>query len=82
MVFKTTLSVKRAMPTKIPYWTEPLMYSTDVPATCETHNVNRIAADVKHKVERTHIVILKPALSLGALIKTKIKFKTPKTTAR
>ena len=51
-------------------------------ATVETQRVKKTAATAKQRVERTHIVILKPALSLGALKRTNIKFKTPKTTAR
>ena len=50
--------------------------------TVETEMVKRTAAKAKQSVERTHIVILKPALSFGALKRTKTKFKTPKTTAR
>ena len=50
--------------------------------TVETQSVKRTAAIVKQSVERTHIVMLNPALSFGALMRTNIKFKTPKTTAR
>ena len=50
--------------------------------TIETPIVKRIAATAKQIVESTHIVMLKPALSFGALKRTKIKLRTPKTTAR
>ena len=82
MELSTTFSVKSAMPTNIPYCTEPEIKPTVVLLIDETHSVKRIAAKAKHRVERTHIVILNPALSLGALKSTKMKFKTPKTTAR
>ena len=50
--------------------------------TVETQSVKSTAAKVKQIVESTHIVMLKPAFNFGALIKTKMKFRTPKTTAR
>lgn len=82
IVLRTTLRVKRAIPTKIPYCTEPEIKAIVVPATAETERVKRTADEAKQIVERTHIVMLKPAFSLGALKRTKIKFRTPKTTAR
>ena len=82
IVFSTTLSEKRPIPTNIPYWTEPEIKAIVVFPTVETQSVKRIAATAKQIVESTHIVMLNPALSFGALKRTKMKFKTPKTTAR
>lgn len=81
-MLSTTLSAKRPIPTKTPYWTEPEMKAIVVLLTDETLIVKRTAADKKQSVERIHIVMLKPALSFGALNKTNMKFRTPKTTAR
>ena len=70
------------MPTNIPNCREPFITETVVELTTETDIIKRIAAKMKQRSEPAHIVILKPALSFGALTRTKMKLRTPKTTAR
>ena len=50
--------------------------------TIEVAIVKKTPGKIKHKSERTHKTIFAPALSEGAFISTKIKLRTPKTTAR
>ena len=44
---RITLRLKRAIPTKIPYWTEPEIKAIVVLPTVETETVKRIAAKAK-----------------------------------
>ena len=82
IVLSTTLSVNKAMPTNNPYCTVPLINDAEISDAIAVAMVNNMPAPIKHTSELTQRTIFAPALREAALIRTKMKLRTPKTTAR
>ena len=82
IVLSTTLRVNNAIPTNKPYCTEPLINDAVVSADNAVAIVNNTPAAIKQISEPTQSTMFMPAFKDGALISTKRKLSTPKTTAR